>query len=475
MPKEKKPFPWGRFCTIIANISMVTFALFMLIAFLPLGLVCVAAVVLFNVGMSKQKKQDAQNAVPQPVELTETQEASAKLKELRDDYDSLLLEYTDLQSKKEGAEKEVRSVQNEVNMAKLDLFTVQQEVTLQSFGLYEPHYDFASSDEYKEELADIRRRQKELIQSGEAVTGASDWAVNDSVQQGKRMVADMQKLLLRAYNAECDDAIEHVRFHNFAAYDKKITSSASAISKLGRIMDISITALYQSLKQEELRLAYEYQVKKQLEKEELRELRAKQREEAKAARELEEQRKKLEKEQAHYQNALSQIEAQIEKAESEDELETLRAKRDSLVDQLDEIDGSMKNVDYRAANQKAGYVYIISNIGAFGEGVYKIGMTRRLDPMDRVNELGDASVPFNFYFHAMIFTDDAPKLETALHNAFADKKVNFVNQRREFFRVSLDEIKKVVRENYDKTVEFVDIPAAEQYRESLLMQSQLGV
>ena len=148
----------------------------------------------------------------------------------------------------------------------------------------------------------------------------------------------------------------------------------------------------------------------------------------------------------------------------------LLAKKEEIQKQLAEIDRGIKDVDYRAANQRAGYVYIISNVGAFGENVFKIGMTRRLDPQERVDELGDASVPFNFDVHAMIFCDDAPKLEAALHNAFADRKVNYVNQKREFFRVTLDEIKEVVRQNYDKTVEFVDVAPAEQYRESLRMQ-----
>ena len=115
---------------------------------------------------------------------------------------------------------------------------------------------------------------------------------------------------------------------------------------------------------------------------------------------------------------------------------------------------------------------MISNIGAFGENVYKIGMTRRLDPQDRVDELGDASVPFDFDVHAMIFSDDAPRLEAALHNAFEDRKLNFVNQRREFFRVSLDEIKKVVKENYDRSVEFVELAPAEQYRESIKLREE---
>ena len=145
------------------------------------------------------------------------------------------------------------------------------------------------------------------------------------------------------------------------------------------------------------------------------------------------------------------------------------------MEQLGRIENEIETVDYRAANQKAGYVYIISNIGAFGENVYKIGMTRRLEPMERIDELGDASVPFNFDVHAMIFTDDAPKLEAALHNAFAERKLNYVNQRREFFNVTLDEIKTVVKNNFDKTVEFVDIAPAEQYRESIQMRKQGAV
>ena len=206
-------------------------------------------------------------------------------------------------------------------------------------------------------------------------------------------------------------------------------------------------------------------------KEEQKEARARMREEAKLAKEIEEERKKLEKEQQHYQNALERINAQLASA-SEADRTAIEEKKAELVAQLDKIDKEFKDVDYREANQRAGYVYVISNIGAFGENVYKIGMTRRLDPQDRVDELGDASVPFDFDVHAMIFSDDAPRLEAALHNAFADRKLNFVNQRREFFRVSLDEIKKVVKENYDRSVEFVELAPAEQYRESIKLREE---
>ncbi|MTM89955.1 DUF4041 domain-containing protein, partial [Turicibacter sanguinis] len=159
---------------------------------------------------------------------------------------------------------------------------------------------------------------------------------------------------------------------------------------------------------------------------------------------------------------------------SEDKKILLLEKQATLESQLNDLNKKLADVDYRQNNQKAGYVYIISNIGAFGENVYKIGMTRRLDPQDRVDELGDASVPFNFDVHAMIFTEDAPALENALHKAFDDRKLNMINERREFFNVTLEEIECVVKANYDKTVEFKKVAAAEQYRESLKIRQSIN-
>lgn len=232
-------------------------------------------------------------------------------------------------------------------------------------------------------------------------------------------------------------------------------------------MSLQITQKYIDWKEEELTLAFEYQQKKQEEKEAQKAARAEMREAARLQKEIEAQRKKIEKEQTHYQTAYEKL---LKQLEEDPDNSDLLAKKSELENQLNDIDRAIKDIDYREANQRAGYVYIISNIGAFGENVYKIGMTRRLDPQDRVDELGDASVPFNFDVHAMIFSDDAPALETALHKAFEDRKLNMVNTRREFFNVTLDEIKEVVKENFDKTVEFVDVPDAEQFRVSQKMK-----
>lgn len=346
---------------------------------------------------------------------------------------------------------------------------MDDEILVQEFGLYTPRYSFASAQDYKEELTEVRDRQKQLIKKQKAVTGDTNWRVNGSLSEGKKMVSNTQKLLLRAFNSECDELISKVKYTNFDVSLERIEKSAEAISKLGSIMGISISPKYLSSKEEELELAFEYQLQKEKEKEELKAARAEQREQAKIQKELDEQRRKIEKEQYHYQSAYKKLCLQLEQNPTDKDLQQ---KKSELESQLSDINKALDNIDYRQANMKAGYVYIISNIGAFGENIYKIGMTRRLDPQERIDELGDASVPFNFDVHAMIFSDDAPALESALHHAFENKKLNMVNQRREFFNVTLDEIKDVIKKNFDKTVEFIDVPDAEQYRISQKMKSK---
>lgn len=363
----------------------------------------------------------------------------------------------------------LEEIEAEISQAKKSLIETNDAVLMQEFGLYEPHYSFSTSEEYKYRLTQVRDSQKNLVRNKRAATGFTDWTVNNSAAKGRKMVADMQKLLIRAFNSECDEIIDKIKFNNIESGLKRISSSQEAISRLGSIMGVSITPDYYNLKIEELYLAYEYQLKKQEEKEEQRRQREQLREQAKLQKEIEEARRKITKDRQHYENALKQAQDRLEKESDEAKRNDLLKKIEVFQKQLNNLEEELKSVDYREANQRAGYVYVISNIGAFGENVYKIGMTRRLDPMDRIDELGDASVPFRFDVHAIIFADDAPKLEAALHHAFEDRRVNMVNNRREFFRVTLDEIKEVVRNNFDKTVDFVDVPEAEQYRQSLLM------
>ena len=185
-------------------------------------------------------------------------------------------ELVDIGSRIQAAQNELQSLnqnkyylQNEIanmtahlNNLKAQIIETDEAALLQSFGMYTPHYRYQTSDEYKARLDAVRKTQKDMIKAGAAVTGNMNWTVNGNASQGKQMVKDMQKLLLRAFNAECDDAIEHVRFNNIEACQKKISSSAEAISKLGRIMNIMITQQYAYAKFDELAVMFEYQQKK---------------------------------------------------------------------------------------------------------------------------------------------------------------------------------------------------------------------
>lgn len=417
--------------------------------------------------LKKDIEQLAQENAKLLAMLSPEQQKSEALKKR---IDELTHELSESEKKLDNLRYEVAVEDRKLHDLKKQLVVVDEDVMMESFALYKPMYSFMYADEYRAKIEKVRGSQKDLIKTGKACLG-KDWTVNGSASQGKKMVKDMQKLLLRAFNSECEEIVDRIKYNNFETSLKRINASYEQIAKLGSIMGVAIAREYYNSKIDELRLALEYRQKKQEEKEAQKVLKDQQREEEKLRKEIDEQRRKIEKEQNHYINALKKIDAQLENT-TEDKKVELLAKRSEIENFIAEAEKALKDIDYREANQRAGYIYVVSNIGAFGENIYKIGMTRRLDPMERVDELGNASVPFNFDVHAMIFSDDAPKLEATLHKTFDDKKLNWVNTRREFFNVTLGEIKAVIMANYDKTAEFIEVADAEQYRISGKMREQ---
>jgi len=388
---------------------------------------------------------------------------------------NLVKEIDKLKIEKDKISKEVdklfskkQELSNKIKLKKKDLILLDDEILMQEFGLYKPIYDFESSEKYKQAIDNLRVVQKEMIKNKSAVIYSNNWTVDGSKAKGRKMTNDNIKQIIMAFNIECDNLIAKVKYNNIQSIQKRIEKTFERLNKLNESNQVRLTSKYLECKLSELKLVHEYQVKKQEEKEEQKRIREELREEAKLKKELEEAKKNTLKDITHFENALSKLNEQLKSNNlSDEEIKNLQLKKEELEKNIDNLNLSLKDIDYRQENQRAGYVYIISNIGAFGKDVYKIGMTRRLEPMDRIDELGDASVPFNFDVHAMIFADDAPKLENALHKAFENKKLNMVNQRREFFNVTLEEIEKVVKENFDKTVEFKKEPEAEQFRQSL--------
>lgn len=348
-----------------------------------------------------------------------------------------------------------------------EVLVLEEMTLLESFALYLPKFKFTSSLQYKQRLDGIRTRQKEMIKSGVAATGNMNWEVNGKKSEGKKLVTDMIKLVLRSFNNECDHCVDNVKFDNIELGEKRILQSFDACNKLGRVMNVSLSNQYLDLKIDELRLAHEFQVKRQEEKEEAKRAREELREQQKIEQEIRSAREKITKERKHFTSALRDLHIRLEKSTTGEDKDAIQAKILEVEASKSALDSEEKLIDYREQNAKAGYVYVISNIGAFGEGVYKIGMTRRLDPMERIDELGDASVPFWFDVHALVFSDNAPALEAKLHDHFSHGRINKINTRKEFFRASIDEIEDVIRRLYDPAAEVMREALAEQYRESL--------
>ena len=308
----------------------------------------------------------------------------------------------DLANKRRSLDAQLAELDRQIEAKKQTLIVLDDEILLQSFGFYRPKYGLESSEAYKAKLDEIQKKQAAIVKAGKAAHCEQTWTVNNSQKEGEKMTKDFLKLILRAFNNECDAGISSVKFSNVEAIAKRINKAFEAMNALGERMRISIGFEYLQLRLAELYLCYEYQLKKQEEKEEQKRLREQMREEAKLMREIEEAKLKIEKEEKHFLKALVSIDAQLAKATTDAEREVLEQERAGITKNLSQVEKDKLDVRKREQNTRAGYVYIISNIGSFGENIFKIGVTRRLDPQERVDELGDASVPFDFDVHALI-------------------------------------------------------------------------
>ena len=371
--------------------------------------------------------------------------------------------------KTKSADDRVQAAQNKVNQLEqarkelhAELDTLSQDVLCAMTSI--DAYSDLKSDEVKNQLALLKGKQDEVVKSGAALIVSNE---SDS----KKIVDSQKKQILRCFNAESASIIGGITVNNVDSVRTKLQRSFDALNKIFAVDGVKISQDFLALKFEEMSLVYAYMVKVEEEKEQKKAIREQMVEEEKVRREIEREKQKIEKEENQFNNEVKKLMGYMQKAKDDVEKQLYIDKIQELEDKLKALASDKENVLQREQNTRAGFVYIISNIGSFGESVYKIGMTRRLDPMDRINELSSASVPFPFDVHAMIFSEDAPALETLLHHHFQNSQVNKVNARKEFFRVDLDEIKQLILENHNATVKFVDIPDALEYRETLKIEA----
>jgi Domain of unknown function (DUF4041)/T5orf172 domain len=345
----------------------------------------------------------------------------------------------------------------EVAKLKQDVAVTEETAILQEVGIYEYRHPLTDAVAYQAALKRLQDQIKVMARKdGGAVLAATNWTVNGSSAQGKTMVREYSKLVLRAYNAEADNLVRGLKPYKLESALERLARISVTIARLGKTMDIRISDQYRVLRILEIELTADYLEKRAEEKAREAAERERLREEKRVQQQLAQERARLEKEHQHYTNVINRLIEQGKLQAAEDHRQTLV-----------QIEKAIEDVDYRVANVRAGYVYVISNVGAFGEQMVKIGLTRRIDPTERVRELGDASVPFRYDTHALFFSDDAVGLEAKMHDRLADRRVNWVNRRREFFYVSPAEAKQHLLELTGDLLEYIEEPEALEYRQSI--------
>ncbi|QFT74026.1 DUF4041 domain-containing protein [Ruegeria sp. THAF33] len=348
---------------------------------------------------------------------------------------------------------------------KRELSIFDERLSLAGLGVYEPHFDYGDSEAFKEAIKAIREEQKAMVASKTAVFCLKEWTVDGSKSKGETMVNRAVRLTLRAFNNECEAAIANTRWNNVQAMEKRIERAKTAINKLNASNSVIISDDYHQAKLKELRLTHEYRETLKREREERAEAARLEREEKR----LQQQAKAAEKEEQRYQKLLEKARTEAGVISSDEH----EAKIRELEEQLAAAREETERAKAMAEQTRSGFVYVISNIGSFGDDIVKIGLTRRLDPADRVRELGDASVPFLFDTHAMIYSEEAPALEAALHAEFGARRVNAANMRKEFFRVTLEEVEEAVRRLAPDADFHTDVEAQE-YFETLARRQELA-
>lgn len=321
-------------------------------------------------------------------------------------------------------------------------------------------YDGLTSEECKNKLALIKSDEQKDIKDNKLLEIQSN-------ALSKKILNEKCKQITREFNTECDNALLNLTCKKIDTIRGKITKAYETLNKSYAQDYVQLSKRFLEYKLDELNLVYTYELKKEQEREQQRAIKEQMIEEEKVRKEIERQKAQIEKDQAQCNNEINRLMAYMQKTQNDVEKQLYIDKIKALEEKLKALEADKATVLEREANARAGYVYVISNIGSFGENVYKIGMTRRLEPMDRIKELSSASVPFEFDVHAMIFSDDAPTLEATLHQKFERQSVNRVNLRKEFFKVSLDEIEDVVKNDFNNTTEFTRIPVAKEYYETL--------
>lgn len=530
--------PWKLLAQISANVLMAVAALILLIVFLPLGLVCIAGIVLFNIAFSRtmseakdlhtetealrsqievlsryqtivdaeaeaaRLKQQAQTEAEHMISVAQSQadsivsiaqvkadETASKAADASNAANQKLaaaeegasrrLEDATVEAKRIIADAEARAeeiageayqIKGQVDTLRATELAIRN--TIEGYGdeWLKPTYSLL--DELADEFShtDAGRRLKDARAFTAHMVTTALAASCDYVEANRRDTAI--RFVIDAFNGKVDSILSKTREDNFGKLEQQIRDAYATVNLNGQAFrNARINPEYLDARLQELKWAVIVVELRKKEREEQRRIREQMREEARARREYERAQKAAAKEEAMLKKAMEKAKAMLEKANQEQRAK-YEAQLATLEQQLKEAEEKGQRALSMAQQTKHGNVYVISNVGSFGENVYKVGMTRRLEPMDRVRELGDASVPFSFDVHAIIESDDAPALEHALHQELAMMQVNKVNPRKEFFRANLSDIRSLV-EKRGLEAKWTMVAEAAEFRETQAIEERM--
>ena len=329
----------------------------------------------------------------------------------------------------------------QISSLRQQLSNLEEEEYIQSFGFYEPKYDFINSEDYAIRLKQVKSEQKRMIRDGSATVCQTKLVFNDSEKKGRKLTENLRKLVLIAFNTEVEDVIDKAKHSDIQSSQERIIRSFERLNKLSETTTCEVTQEYLDLRLSELYLQYEMACKKQQEKEQDQE-RRKDENERKVLLKAEEEVKKAEQKEEMYQQKIDDIRQTIQKVEGV-RRKQLELENNHLQRELEKAKTEVEQARSRNRERKTGYIYVISNIGSLGQNVYRICKSVRED--DFISEM-NPFLPFPFDVHFKILSENASETLKVLHNKFQSKRVNLLNDRREFFQVSIDEIAQAIDE-----------------------------
>lgn len=425
------------------------------------------------VGTISNKKELTKNGIKNLKDLEgKKSKLEEEIKDLNNLYENNKREYNNfkeetkkvvIMEKSEEIEKEINELNNKKDTLTRDVKDLEthfQKINAQDLGLAPTSFEFERSETYKEKLKNIRLQEADLLRKVKNKKGQNISIYKD----------DLIRLLYNSFNTFCDYNLTRLTFKTYPTRKKQIQTMFNKLNRISN-QQIQIDEKALEYKFQELDASYAYYKLKEEEKEALRQQREEEAENKRAQKELEAKQAKLDKEIEALNIAKDKVNEKLISAK-DDEIEALKLELQKLENEISGLKDEKTDIDYRVENTGAGYVYIISNVGSFGNEVYKIGVTRRLDPYQRIQELSSASVPFKFDVHAMIFSYQAYQLENELHKYFDKQRINKVNNRKEFFNIKLEDIKKVLDLHKELTFDFNPEFEAEEFRETLELKGE---